>query len=140
MGKYKRRKKKRKLACKSLESRLEWDKKHDAIVDEIAQRFNYLAVQVSKNYYYNLYGKNEGEIDLFVLRYHRPIRGIVAYVFEMKCTDSYKSRKKASHQLERNAFFLYQTLNIKKAYNFYVCGTKNGAPKIELYNIIRFDS
>ena len=76
-----------------------------------------------KNLEYGTGNKVVGELDLFLYNYDTN----VAYIFEVKSTDNYKTRAKAIKQLDKaaNKYIIKRCpYNVKKLYTYYVHGEK----------------
>lgn len=93
---------------------------HDTSVDKIVRRLEESGEysQVYKELdYHNPYTREDGEID--VLAEHRNGSW---FIFEYKCTNHYKRRNKAIHQLERAERYIAIEEHATRIYKFYVSG------------------
>ena len=109
--------------------------KHDRITDDLELRLRASGkyALVIANLEYKIDGRH-GECDLFGIRRDYD----AAFMFEVKTTDSSKSRHKAYIQLKKDRDYLWEHYAPSTIYGFYVygMGSKNNRLAYELRRMI----
>lgn len=104
--------------------------KHDRIITDLEARLRASDkyALVLSNIEYKVNG-HCGECDLFGIRRDFD----AAYVFEVKTTDSSKSRNKAYHQIDKDIDYIWGKYAPERVFGFYVYGAKG----IQFYEVRR---
>ena len=107
-------------------------KKHDLIIADLERKLRdsdrYALVLANIEYRVN---RHYGECDLFGIRRDHD----AAFVFEVKTTNSSKSRNKAYHQIDKDIDYIWEHYSPTRVYGFYVYGVKGAAQFYEVRRI-----
>lgn len=110
--------------------------KHNSIVKNIYRRLNKnssIDDIICREEEYLSYGCGVGEVDVY--RVHEG----VAVAVEVKTNDHEKARRKAYHQLEKDAIYLHEFFKIKKYTGFYAYTNKYAKRGYNVEKVIEYD-